>query len=445
MTAAAAFGDFVHGLTLAAIPNKVVDHALTTVRDSLGALLGGAVLPENRKMQAMAPVGSATVIGTSRRSSAEYAATVNGTAGVSLEMDEGHPATINHPAAHILPATLAVAEEVGASGADTLTAFIAGYEVAARIGRATRLREAVHPFGTHAITGAGAAAAKLMGLSARDTSQAILMAAGMTLASSQTAANAGAHVRNVVSGLTNANGILAARLAGAGLTAEPEALEVVYGKIVGEHFDPARLTENLGSEWLILRNYFKVHACSRWNHAPIEAAHAATGGKTLTEAEIDRIVVWTYDPAIRLHWQSPANGFAAKHSIPYNVAVRVLHGTNGIEAYEDAMVHDPDVRALALRTTIKEDPAYTAQVPEVRPARVEIVLKSGRTLTGVCERPPGGHDNPFPPDVLPAKFRALAGRVLDVGRIEALDREIDALPTARSIESLIACLRTQGG
>ena len=442
MTSAGGFGGFVHRLSLADIPKAVVDHALITVRDSLGALLGATSLPEIRKMQALAPAGPATVIATGRRSTAEYAATVNGTAGVSLEMDEGHPLTINHPAAHILPATLAVAEEVSASGADTLTAFIAGYEVAARVGRATRLRDAVHPFGTHAITGAGAAAAKLLGMSAQDISVAILMAAGMTLASSQTAANAGAHVRNVVSGLTNANGILAARLAGAGLTAEPDALEVVYGKILGDRFDPSQLTETLGSEWLILRNYFKVHACSRWNHAPIEAAYAATGGKTLAVDDIDHIVVWTYDPAIRLHWQSPANGVAAKHSIPYNVAVRVLHGTNGIEAYEDSTVHDPDVRALALRTTVKEDPAYTAQVPEVRPARVEIILKSGRVLTAACERPPGGHDNPFAPDVLPAKFRALAGRVLDAGQIEALDREINALPRAHSIENLIACLRT---
>ena len=243
MTAATAFGTFVHRLTLASIPKNVVDHAQTTLRDSLGALLGGSTLLESRQMQAIAPDGAVTVLGTDRRSTAEYAATVNGTAGVSLELDEGHPLTINHPAAHILPATLAVAEETGASGADTLAAFITGYEVAARVGRATRLRDAVHPFGTHAITGAGAASAKLLGLPDTAITTAILMAAGMTLASSQTAANSGAHVRNVVSGLTNANGILAARLAGAGLKAEPEALEVVYGKIVGENFDPSRLTE----------------------------------------------------------------------------------------------------------------------------------------------------------------------------------------------------------
>ena len=67
----------------------------------------------------------------------------------------------------------------------------------------------------------------------------------------------------------------------------------------GENFDPSRLTENLGSEWLILRNYFKVHACSRWNHAPIEAARIATGDRTLKEADIDRIVVWNrVDPSV---------------------------------------------------------------------------------------------------------------------------------------------------
>lgn len=417
---------FVHDLHISDLSQEVCNQGLRVIRDTLGTMLAGAVLPEVRGLAEMVNTlgcsGRSTLMGRQETVSPHVAALVNGTGAVSLELDEGNQFAINHPAVHILPAALALAEEQRQSGAELLTAFIAGYEVAVRVGRATHLREAVHPFGTHAIMGVAAAACRLLSMDVGQTAQTLDLAAGMCIASSQTAANTGASVRNLVTGLTNHNGLLAPLLVGAGFTGEPGSLNVVFGRILGDSFKDGGLGEDLGREFYINRNYFKLYACSRWNHAPIEAM-AALLARTPFEAEdVEEITVWTYDPATRLSWGDPPNGYAAKHSIPYNVAVRLIRGTNDLEAYSEDAVSDPQVRAIARRVIVREDPTLTAMLPDVRPARVEVKLRNGGILTESVERPRGGFDMPFTEHELEEKFRRLAGMTLPEPAVEGLEK-----------------------
>src|SRR5690606_15486861 len=270
-------GRVVAGLRLADLPAAVVDHVLLVVRDTLGTLLAGMGHRENAALAATAGTlggpGPATVAGSGVRTVPHVAALVNATAAVTLELDEGNQFAVNHPAVHVLPAALAVAEAEDATGGQLLEAVVAGYEAAVRVGAATRLRDAVHPFGTTAVVGAAAAAAKLRGLTADAIAEVLRLAAGMAVASSQTAANTGASVRNLCTGLTAQHGVLAVDLHAAGFTGEPQAFERVFGHVLGTSWDDAALDGDADGLF-IARNYFKLHACSRWNHAPIEAAAA---------------------------------------------------------------------------------------------------------------------------------------------------------------------------
>ena len=422
---------FVHDLHISDLSQEVCNQGLRVIRDTIGTMLAGAVLPEVKGLAEMVSMlgcsGRSTLMGCQETVSPHIAALVNGTGAVSLELDEGNQYAINHPAVHILPAVLALAEEHKQSGTELLTAFIVGYEVAVRVGRVTHLREAVHPFGTHAIVGTAAAASRLLGLDVEQTAQTLDLAAGMCIASSQTAANTGASVRNLVTGLTNHNGLLAPLLVGAGFTGEPGSLNVVFGRILGDSFKDGGLGEDLGREFYINRNYFKLYACSRWNHAPIEAM-AALLARTPFEAEdVEEITVWTYDPATRLSWGDPPNGYAAKHSIPYNVAVRLVRGTNDLEAYSEDAVSDPQVRAIARRVVVREDPTLTAMLPDVRPARVEVKLRTGSTLTESVERPRGGFDRPLTEEELKTKFHRLARIALPEHAVEGLEKMLENL------------------
>lgn len=435
----------VERLSLSSVPPAVVGHAQTVVRDTLGVVLAGSTQPENAALAANAHAvggrGGATVVGSQVRCVPHIAAFVNSTAGVTLELDEGNQYAVNHPAVHVLPAALAVAEDLGRSGAAFLEAFLAGYETTVRLGAAVRLRDGVHPFGTTAVVGVAAATAKLHGVDRSEIAATMRLAAGTAIASSQSAANAGATVRNVCTGLTAHNGVLAVALRAAGHTGEPGAVEAVFGHVLGTRYDPASIVA-ANDDFMITRNYFKMHACSRWNHAPIEAAAELVRREPFLAVDVEHITVWTYDPAVRLAGQDPANGYAAKHSIPFNVAARIVLGTNGLDAYTDAAVANPEVRSLARRVEVREDPRLTARLPDVRAARLEVALADGRRLEMQVDRPPGGFDNPYDDGVLAGKFRSLAGRALTAGAVDALARALRDLPDLHDLEPLTGLLRS---
>ena len=439
---ALALARLAHSSSWTQHPPEVVAHALRIVRDTLGVMLGGSTLAEVRKLAGMSPelgAGGATILGSRHTAAGHVAALVNGTGGVSLELDEGNQYAVNHPSIHMLPALWALAEERDASGAQLMHAFIVGYEIAVRVGAATRLRGPVHPFGTHTIVGTAAGAAVLLGLDAAQTATALELAAGLCIASSQNAANAGASVRNLFTGFTNHNGLLAVRLAQAGFSGEPGALESVFGKVLGSAFD-LRVGTAL-QPYYITRNYFKIHACSRWNHAPIEAMAAILASRDIALDAIEEIEVHTYDPATRLSGTSVANAYAAKHSIPYNVAARAVYGSNALDVYTDAHLRDPRLQALLGKIRVLEDPALTTLLPGIRAGRVSVRMSSGQVHTVQSEQPRGGHDNPLGEQELVEKFRLLAGMALPAERVDALLEAIPRLPDLGSVRAVSELLR----
>lgn len=421
-----------------------VEHAGLVVTDTVAAMIAASAEPEVAGFAHVAPgiggPGPSTILASGARTSPAAAAWANGLAAVRLELDEGNQFAGNHPAAHVLPAALAVAEAEQSGGRALLDALSAGYEVAVRVARGFRLRDAVHPFGTAMICGAALAVARLRGMSAVEATRAVRIAAALTPASTQRAATRGATVRNAVSGACAMSAVVACELAASGTEAEYGVLDAVFGEILGTSYDSTPLAAALGTERYLTRNYFKVHACSRWNHAAIEATASLMRDRSLVVEDIDAIEVATYDPAIRLAERLPANGFAGKHSIPYSVAARLRYGANGIEQYTDDAVADPAVRALSARVRVVEDPAYTRAAPEIRAARVSLSMKDGSCHSAEETRAPGGFDRPYPREVLSSKHAALVGRALPEPTARSLLTWCAELPRATSVHGLAGLL-----
>jgi 2-methylcitrate dehydratase PrpD len=112
-----------------------------------------------------------------------------------------------------------------------------------------------------------------------------------------------------------------------------------------------------------------------------------------------------------------------------------------LESYSDEAVADTDIQRIANCIQVKEDPAYTAMLPDIRPARVEVILADGRKMEKVVERPAGGFDNPFPEEHLADKFRRLAGMVTADSQLTELTQTIDRLPELRDLSELSFLLR----
>lgn len=438
--------EFAHRLSLDDLPPGAAHHAVRTIRDTIGVAVSGSRRPENAALGALTPSlgasGPCTVIGQPTGVSAHTAAFANAASTVTLELDEGNQFAINHPSVHVLFAALAVAEDTGASGRALVQAFVAGYEVAVRVGSVFRLRDAVHPFGTAMITGAAVAAGLLRGFSPDELAEAIRVAAGLTPASSQSSANSGASVRNLNTGMTAHGGVLATDLVRAGHTGEPDALSRVYGAVLGDgSFDLDRLDAYTLDDLFITRNYVKFYACSRWNHAPIEAMEAIRRDPAFDAGLIERIDVFTYDPATRLSGQHPQNGYAAKHSIPFNVAVRALWGRNDVDVYTDGNVADPSLVDLTGRTSVHEDPSMTALLPGVRAGRVAVTLTNGTVIDHRIDTVYGNFDNPASEADLEAKFRALTGAHVTEAETTRLWEACDDILNVASLATLTSLLR----
>ena len=417
------------------IPEAVRKHAKLVLLDTVGVILSGSVQPEvtGTRAQLIATGGrGATVYApgwptTDPRS----AAFLNGLAGRSVELCEGHRYVSCQGAVQVLPTALASAEWLERSGAETLAALIFGYEVAARVGAGLTARPLAHQNGQAPLLGAVAAGARLRRMTGEQMSLALRIGAILVLTPGYTNAVAGATALNVAGGMSSFAGILAPELALAGIAAQPNAIEEAFGQLVGDGFRPEALTEELGQRWEIARNYFRLRACCNPIYTALDALEEVLNDVQPDPASIERIEVATYHFAANMRERAPINYFAAKYSLPHAAAALVLRGQVGYHAFTEDVVRDPVIAAFRQRVTVREDPDLNAQVPRLKPARVTVTFTDGRQVTRLRESARGDYQDPYGEDEVRSKFRELASLVLSadgVARVEALVDRLDELP-----------------
>lgn len=432
---------FVRETTYAGLPVSVIAAARLVLLDTLGAMLAGSRLPENARLARLVAERSgprtAALIGHAERAEPMLAALSNATAGVSLEVDEGNRWGGGHPAIHVLPGLLAVAEEAGVDGPRLLAALVAGYDVSSRLGGATVPRFNVHTHGTWGTIGTAAAVAKVLDADAAAIRQAMNLAVSMSPANSWTPCFEGATIRNLYPGRSGLQGVLAVHLQRCGFTALADAPADVYGTILGERFDPEQVVEALGQEYRIVTNYFKLHACCRINHYALDAVRAITGAHRFAADEIERVTVTSLPFGERMAEAAPAAMLAAKFSIPYAVAASIVLGRTDLVAFDEATIADPRIRALAARVEVRSDPAMNPRRPDDYPtAVVTVTLRDGRSFTQATTVARGDAAAPVERAELVAKFEALAAPVLGAARARAVIEAVDHVDELKDVREL---------
>src|SRR3989441_3391845 len=180
----------------------------------------------------------------------------------------------------------------------------------------------------------------------------INLAASMSPANSWTPALAGATIRNLYPGRSGLAGILAVDLQRCGFTGLDDAPSDVYATILGDRFDPARAVDGLGERYRIEQNYFKLHACCRYNHFALEAVLALRRAHRFDADDVVRLRVTTIPFATRMADAEPGTTLAAKFSIPYAVAAALVLGRTDVAAFEPPALGDPRIRELAHRIEV---------------------------------------------------------------------------------------------
>ncbi|MBO9521346.1 MAG: MmgE/PrpD family protein [Nocardioidaceae bacterium] len=405
-------------LTWADLPDGVREHAALVLADTIGVIGAGARSPEVTALVRDPVLGL-----RSGRGDPATAAWVNGTAGTFLELDEGFRPT-GHPAVHVLPAALAVAEVEHAAGTALLTALVAGYEVAARLFESFVLPAPMHPHGHFGGIGAATAVAMLAGA---DPVALARIAATQSLLTGWEACYEGATARNTWAGHANRSGVQALVLHRSGFRGSLAShLSVVapYVAVASTLAEPVR-----PGTLRIRRNYLKLHSACALTHTALDATAQAWSELDAEPGDVEAVEVVTVTNNLRVARTAEPNALSTRFSLPYAVAARIHHGGTD----PGHMDWRPEVARLAASVTVRSDPALDALWPGAAPAVVRI-----RTRRGVAEarvdNPRGHHADPVGRPVLREKFVRLGGdgEVFDalVGVAETADVADLALPEA---------------
>lgn len=449
MDVTAKIARFASELKFAAIPAAAVQTAKTAVRDCLGVALAGSQEEDGKICAAIAREENAkaetTAIGQGFKTSALNAALTNGTAAHAMDFD--HSFTLmGQPTAPIIPAIFALGESVGASGRRLIEAYVAGYEVTAKLVHS--LRESAHE-GWHAPStlgsfGATAGCAKLLDLSAAQTEMALGIAASMA---SGVVANFGTMTKPLHVGLGARNGVLAAKLAAAGYTANGKAIESGFGFYQVLHQGTPiheETIDELGRSFALLTDGLRIkpYPCGGLTHQVIDAVLDFRARHGLTAERIESVDVdvakHTFE---RIVFKVPQTGIQGKFCMPYLVARAISDGKVGIDAFTDQAVRDPNVLKLAERVQMNLDPNLKKTELSGRPCRVTIHLTGGKTLTREAQHAKGGPEYPMTEAELNEKFFECARHAISEDTARRALEQIERLDSLEDVGPLCDLLR----
>jgi len=436
---------FVANLEYDAIPKDVLDRTKRQILDIIGVALAGSTQPVGRLVanfvQRTGGTPECTVWGTHLRSSPPQAAFANGVFSHALDYDDMWlPGA--HPTGVTFPATLAVAEVLGASGRELLVAQVAAYEIMGKLHSCAGKRGGWHPTPVFGTFGAAAAAGKLLNLEPLSLQMALGIAASEA---SGISLHSGTMTKPFHAGHGARNGVVAAMLAADGFSANPNVFdgaffEAFYGGRVADW----QITALLGAPYHISTPGIgiKMYPSGYYLHLTFEAALELVQHHNITPENVSSVEIGV---PRRGHFDRPTirRGLEGKFSHQYHVALAVLDRKVTIESFHDERALAQDMQDFLKKMTVRVDPSIPRN-PDIVYYAVTIRLRDGREVTATQPLPKSHWRYPLPRSEWVGKFRANAGRVLNERNAEQIIELVDKLEELSNVRALTEALIPRG-
>ena len=444
--------DFIAGLRFEDLSPEAVANAKLAIIDTVGVATFGASLPWSRIVaevgQETGGPGKSTIWGRDWATTPAVAALVNGTASHAVELDDRHHALSIHNGGSTVPAAIALAEHTGATGQDLVLAVACGYEVAFRVARATY--EAITQFywvSIRNIWGSTTAGGKILGLEKRPLMNAMGIAGSMTSGLWEFKNDPfGTMSKRVQGGGWPAHsGVLAAQLAGRGLTGPGTILEGEYGVLnsfCSGETNPGALVADLGKTFEVVNFETKAYATVGSYGTIVEAAVGLRDEYGLTSDQVQRVRVGTTSGNV---WHSakevPQSVHAAQNHMAFVAAASLTHDLRDPSIWNEAILSDARVMDLIPGSEMYVDEEIDAAGKHSSGgdtgSKVTFDLKDGRSVTRWVKIAKGNPGNLMTAADIDGKFLALVGKVMPNDRAEAflaylngLDRDTSPVSVA---------------
>jgi len=440
---------FAATLSFETIPTSVVRRTEDLFLDWFASALAGKdsrpVESIARFAESMGPAdGPSEILIHRRGSSPLVAATVNAAASHVAEQDDVHNGSVFHPATVVFPAALAVAQAIGASGRDLLTASVAGYEVGIRVGEflGRSHYRIFHTTGTAGTFAAAAAVGHLLKLTPEQMGHAF-GSAGTQSAGLWEFLRDAADSKQLHTAHAAGAGLTAAYLARDGFTGARHILDGPQGLAAGTSTDAdaRRLNDGLGTRWALAETSFKFHAACRHTHPAADALQQVLREHRLAADDIRTITALVHQAAIDVLGPviDPQTVHQAKFSMGTVLGLIAVRGRAGLAEFDNHW-RDTPVRSIHDKVLMKLDLEVDAAYPARWVGKVCVETTDGRRFEGTVLEPKGDPGNTLTRNELEEKALALASYRggASMAEMQRVIARVWSLPDAPSIGHFFA-------
>ena len=391
------------------VPEPALDRTSTLLIDTLGIAAGAEGMDAGRIacnhaarfMGAAAPGDAARLLFDGRKVSIPGAAFALATQIDNLDGHDGYNPTKGHIGCAVVPALCAFAEHLpDLKAREALTALTMSYEVAARAGIALHATVSdYHTSGAWNALGVAALGARLRGLSGDQLRHALGIAEYHGPRSQMMREIANPTMLHDGSGMGALVGSMAVLQAEDGFEGAPA--------ITAFSDEAAPYWADLGQLWTVKRNYIKPYPICRWAHAALDALAQTVAEHDLKPEDIASVDVHCFAQAAALYRGIPTSTSQAQYSLPFAMAVLLVHGTIAPDHIQGDGLKDPKVAAVAGRIKVHEAKRHSDRFPASRISDVVIRLKDGAKIASGDVHARGGPEAPMSMDDVKAKFTTM--------------------------------------
>lgn len=377
-----------------------------------------------------------------------FAVLINSVMSHAAEMDDLHKPSKIHPGCVVVPAILILGEKLHSSGKQALTAMVAGYETAIRIGEAvgtvSHRRRGWHSTATCGVFGSTAASCYLYGMNEEQIVNALGLAGSQSAGLMAFLSNGSSSKRYQV-GKAAANGWMSASLARNGFTGPSDVFEAPDGGFFHAFSDqvyPEKLRDQLGKQYFCENVGLKLYACCGHTHQAIDAVLDLKREYELKVEQIDRVEVMTYDVA-GVTWGvsgKPLSAVAGQFSFQYVIAAALLWDKVLPAQFCDEALRSDDIYALMQRIEVITDDTYTQRYPAVWTSKVTLYKNDGMVLSKEAAGARGDAQHLLTRQEVRDKFTALSDDFLSREKQQDIMEMVENIEHVNDISTLTKLL-----